>query len=102
METIAIGRSGPRQQHAGTIFAQATTAHAFGNQSALIFSNCAANLQQQLIMGILAHRPIKKFNLTIMSLKFLDQQHLMHIVARQAIGRGQQDSIKVCGGRSIA
>ncbi|CAG0935582.1 hypothetical protein TFLX_04424 [Thermoflexales bacterium] len=81
----------PGQPLTGAKFALAAQAHPFGNQGALIFGDGPANLQQQLIMGILTHGPIQKFHEATGRLKFVQQQHLMHIVARQPIRRRQQD-----------
>jgi hypothetical protein len=45
-------------------------------------------------MGILAHWMLKKFHLAIVLLKFFDQQDLMHIFSRQAIGCRQENEVE--------
>src|SRR3954468_15003248 len=54
----------------------------------------SADLQQQLVVRVLAHRPVEELDHRAMSLQFLDEQHLMHIVARQAVWRGDQDAVQ--------
>ena len=46
--------------------------------------------QQELIVRIVTHESIDKLHLASRSFEFLHQQHLMHIVASQAI-RGSDD-----------
>jgi hypothetical protein len=44
-------------------------------------------------MRIRAHRPIEKLNMTAMLFKLFQQYHLMHIVTRQPIRRGQEKPV---------
>src|SRR3954467_15646350 len=45
-------------------------------------------------MRVLAHRPVEKLHDPAVSLQFLDQQHLAHIVARQSVRRGDQEAVQ--------
>jgi hypothetical protein len=70
--------------------AQASSPHAFGNKRALILGDRTTDLQQEVVMGILAHGAIQERDLTAVALQLLEQQHLVDIGARQAIwGRHQ-------------
>ena len=53
-------------------------------------------------MRIAAHRPIEEVNHCPVLLQLLDQQDLMHVVARQPIRRGDQDPVQTRARRSIA
>ena len=80
----------------------APPSHALGNQGALVLGHGGANLQQQLIMRIITHGPLDKLDPTATLGEFIDQEHLMHIVACQAIGRGDQHTFKGGHGRPVA
>ena len=90
VEDIAIGRASPGQQLPAAQLGLAPAPHAVGDQVALILGHGSPDLEQQLVMRIIAHRPIQKHNLAAALGEFVDQQHLMDIVARQTIGCGDQ------------
>jgi len=46
-----------------------------------------------LVVGVLAHGAIEELDPTAVLLQFLDDQHLMHVRARQAIRGGQQHHV---------
>ncbi len=94
VNTVAVGRPRPGQQDTGPQLAQAASAHPLCDQRPLVLGHRAADLQQQLIVRILAHRPVKEFNRCAVSLQLLDQQHLVHVVACQPVRRGDQDAIQ--------
>ena len=102
VEPIAVGRSCPGQQGAGAQLAQAAAAHALGNQRALILGHGTPDLQQQLIVRVTAHRPVEELHLRPMLLQLLDQEHLMNVVASQAVRRGDQDAIQPGTRRCVA
>jgi hypothetical protein len=91
---VTVGRPRPGQQDAGPQLAQAAAAHPLGDQRPLVLGHRPADLQQQLVVWILAHRPIEELDHRAISLQFFDQQHLMHVVARQPIRRGDQDAVQ--------
>ena len=88
----------PGQQTASLILLQASTPHAFGTQTPFVLSHRPSNLYEQLIVGILAHGTIDKLDLAACLFQFLDQEHLMDIVASQAIWGCDDHPIK--GGTS--
>jgi hypothetical protein len=45
-------------------------------------------------MGILTHRPLDTLDATAALSKFIAQEHLMDVIARQAIGRREDDTFK--------
>src|SRR5262245_52476624 len=45
-------------------------------------------------MRIIAHRSVHKHHLAAMLSEFVDQEHLVDIVARQTIGSGEQHKLK--------
>lgn len=100
IKPVAIGRPRPGQQHAGAQLAQTAAAHPLGDQGPLILGHRAADLQQQLVVRIVAHRPVEELDGHAVFLQFLDQEHLVHVVARQPIRRGDQDAVQpsACGG----
>jgi len=70
------------------------SSHAFGNQAAFIFGHRPADLDHQLIMRIATHWLINEFDLASASFKFFHEQHLVNVVASQAIRGGHQHPIK--------
>src|SRR5215510_15993267 len=71
IDSIAVWRSRPGKQRSSAQFRQSPTAHTFSDQCPLVFSDRAANLQQQLIVWVLAHRAIQKLHPATMTLEFL-------------------------------
>ncbi len=55
VDAVAEGRPRPRQHQPRLQLALPTAAHALGDQRALILRDRAADLQQQLVMRVLAH-----------------------------------------------
>ena len=91
IDAIAIGWFGPRQKRASLQLAQSTAARALDNQDTLIFGHRPADLEQQLVMRILAHGPVEELHGSAVPFQLLDQQHLMNIVAGKPIRRSDQD-----------
>src|SRR5262245_1417405 len=46
-------------------------------------------------MRILTHRPLQKLDLAATPLEFFEQEHLVDVVARQSIWRGDQQTIEL-------
>jgi len=61
-----------------------------------------ADLQQQLIVRIGAHRPVQELHLAAAGGQLLDQQHLMDVVAGQPVRRGHHDDVQLGQRRMIA
>ena len=102
IEEIAIGRAGPGQQLATAKLGLATASHPLGDQGALILSHSATNLEEQLVMRIVIHRALDKLDPTAALDEFIDQEHLMDIVAGQAIGSCDHHACNSRQGGSIA
>jgi hypothetical protein len=71
------------------------TPHPVGDQDSFVLCHGAADLQQQLVVGVIAHGVFQKADLTPHFGQFVDEQHLMHIVAGQPVGRGDQHQFKL-------
>jgi hypothetical protein len=80
----------------------ASSPHPFGDQRPFILCDSSANVQQQLVVGISAHRPIDETDLAPAPLEFLKEQHLMNVLASQAVGSSEQDLIKGTEARLIS
>src|SRR5258708_25846487 len=101
IEAIAIGRPRPRQEQACAILMLSSTSNPLGNQAALVFGHRSSNLKKQLIIGILAHGSLQEMDLTAVSVQFLNEQHLMHILACQPIRGGDDHLVKAAIGGLI-
>lgn len=82
--------------------AQAPPAHALGNQAALVFRHSAADLQQELVVGGLAHRPVEELDLASRCRDLLQQQHLMHVVPRQPVRCRDQHPVEDAQRHAVA
>ena len=87
--TVSIRRaSGDVVAVAG--FLQLAAAEPLAEHRALIFGNRALDLQQELVVGVVRDRVLQKHHLGACATELLEQQHLVGILARQAV-RGQHD-----------
>jgi hypothetical protein len=102
VQPVPERRPGPRQQHARPQLGQTATPHPLGDQRPLVLRDRPADLQQQLVVRVSAHRPVQELHPAAVPGKFLEQQHLVHVVARQPVRRGHQDHIKIGQCRMIA
>jgi hypothetical protein len=68
--------------------------HPLSNQASFIFGHRSTDLEQELIVRILAHGPVDKLDLAPSLFKFLHQEHLMDVVASQAIRGSDHYSIE--------
>jgi len=101
VQPVAEQRAGPRQQRARPQLGQPATPHPLGDQRALVLSHRPADLQQQLIVRILAHRTIQELHLAAVTGQFFDQQHLVDIVTGQPVRRGHQHNVQISHRRMI-
>jgi hypothetical protein len=102
IDAIAIGRRGPGQEETGTQLHLSSPSHPLGHQRPFIFCHRAADLQHELIMGIVAHGPFQKLHSTAGALQLFQEDHLVHIIPRQTIRRGDQDTIDLGASHGIA
>jgi len=101
IDPITERRADPRQQLPGLQFGQPPPPHPVGDQRAFVFGYRPPDLQQQLIMRVLTHGPLQEFHLAAMPAQFLNEQHLMHILPRQAVGDGDQHQIQIRQGGPV-
>jgi hypothetical protein len=90
---VSIGRHCPGQQDPSLVFSLTTTSHPIGNQGTLIFCNGSPNLQEQLVVWILADWMVQKFDPTTTFLPFFQQQHLVNIVPCQTIWGSDHNAV---------
>jgi hypothetical protein len=69
------------------------TPHPVRDQGALILGHRSPDLEEELIVWVLTHGPVQKLDLTAPLGEFVHEEHLMHIVAGQAIRSGHQDPL---------
>src|SRR3954462_2054276 len=102
IHTVAVRRLRPGQQDSGLKLAKTATAHPFRDQAALVLGHRAADLQQELVVWILAHRPVEGLDLAACGRDLLPEEHPMHIVAGQPVRGGDQDAIQLTHRRPIS
>jgi hypothetical protein len=102
VEDVAVRRNCPRQQQATLQLSLPATPHAFGNEVALVLGHRPTNVQQQLVVGVLTHRPFQKLNPAAYLLQVVNQQYLMDVIASQPIRRGHQNQLESGHGRLVA
>jgi len=102
VQAIAVGWICPGQQQASAQLGQPSPAHALGNQRALVLGDCAADLQQQVIVRIVAHWAVQKLDEAVGAGPFFQQHHLVYIVAREAVGRGHEHAVDLVPLHGIA
>jgi hypothetical protein len=94
IEPRALRRSSPREKLTTAPFGLAPASHALGNQGPLVLGHGGADVSKQLIMRISTPGPLDTRDATASLGAFVDQEHLLHIVTRAAIGRRQQHACK--------
>src|SRR5579883_752462 len=99
---IAIGSTRPGKQSASQVLLPSSPSHALGNQAPFIFGNGSANVEQKLIVRIVAHGPIHELHLAAASFKFFNQQHLVDIVASESVRSSDDDAIKSCSSHLLS
>ena len=101
IQAVAERRAGPRQQRARPQPGVPAAPHPLGDQRALVLGDRPADLQQQLVVRVLAHRPVQELHPAAVAGQLLDQQHLMNVVAGQPVRRGHQNNVKIGQRRMI-
>jgi hypothetical protein len=92
-DPVPVGRVRPRQQRARLELAQPAAPHPLRDQRALVFCDRPADLQQELIVRVITHRPIQELDRTARMRELLEEDHLVYVVAREPVGRGDQHAI---------
>jgi len=80
----------------------AAATHPVGNEGPFIFSHRAADVEQQLIMGVVTHGTLHKLHLAAVLGQFFEEDHLMDIVTRSPIRGGEQKPLERTQGGAIA
>ena len=96
-----IGGDAPGQQLPTAPRRLAATSHPVGDQGAFILGHGTPDLEQELIVRVLTHRPVQALDLTAPLGEFVNEEHLMHIVAGPPIGGREQDPCKGGQGGAI-
>ena len=102
VQPVPERRRGPRQQRARPQLRLPPAAHPLGDQRPLVLRDRPADLQQQLVVRIGAHRPAQELHLAAAAGQLVDQQHLVDVVAGQPVRRGHQHQVKLGQRRVIA
>jgi hypothetical protein len=102
MEPVAGGRTSPGQQEAGLQLHEAAATHPLGDQRPLVLGHGTTDLEHELIVGVVAHRPVEEVHLAANVGKLLQQHHLMHGVAGQAVRCGDDDAVQFTAVDGIA
>lgn len=71
MQPVGVGRAGPGEQDARTQLRKPTPAHALRNEGALVRGDRTANLEQQVVVGILTHGVVEKLHQAALTFQFL-------------------------------
>src|SRR3712207_4908133 len=95
------GHSPPRQQLSGAQLGEPPAAHPLGDQRPFVLGHRSPYLQQELVVGILAHRPLHELYSAAALLQFLEEQHLVDVLARQPVRRGNQQHLELGHRRRI-
>jgi hypothetical protein len=99
---IAIRWHAPRQHLAAAQLGLAAASHPVRDKAALILGHGTPDLEEELIVRILTHRSLQKLHLASPLRQFVDQEHLVDIVAGQPVWSGDQDPLKAGHGRAVS
>jgi hypothetical protein len=102
VQPVAVGRPRPGQQLPAAQLGQPPAPHPVGDQGPLVLSNRPADLGHQLLMGIVAERPVTNHHPHATALQLLQDHHLLHEVASQPVRRADHHEIKRGSCRVVA
>jgi hypothetical protein len=83
---VAVQGYAPGEQWPSAYFGWAATAHSVSDESASILGHRALDLEQELIMWVLTHRPRQKLDRTASLDKFAAEEPLVDIVRAKRSG----------------
>ena len=101
MRTVAVRCAGPGQQLAGAQLGLTPAAHPVDNERTLVLGDGSADLEHELVVGVITDWPVEELHRTVSALEFFEQQHLVNVVSGQAIGRREQYQIEGAEGRLV-
>jgi hypothetical protein len=96
MQPVAVGCPRPRQQLPTAQPGLPPPPHPVSDQGPLVLGHRPADLGHQLLVRVVAERPITKHHPDATSLQLLQDHHLVHEVAGQPIWRGDHDHVEGC------
>src|SRR3954471_5721817 len=89
---VAVGRLGAEQVAVPGLL-ELAAAEALGEYRALVLGNGTLNLQQQLVARVLGDGTVEEGDLDAGPTELLEQQDLVGVAARQAVGREHRDDL---------
>ena len=89
---VAVGRLGAEQVAVAGLL-ELAAAEALGEHRALVLGDGALDLQQQLVARVLGDGTVEEGDLDAGAAELLEQQHLVGVAARQAVGREHRDDL---------
>ena len=99
---VSVRRPGPRQHLPALQLVEPAAPRALGDERALVLGHRPADLQEQLVLGIVGERTVGELDLAAVTLQLLQEQHLMDVVPRQPIRVGDEDAIELGQGGEVA
>jgi hypothetical protein len=99
---VAIGWARPGQQAAGAQPGEPAAAHPLGDERPLVLRHRAADLQQQVAVRVVAHRPVEELCGAGGPRPLLEEHHPVHVVAREAVGRCDEHPVDLAALDGVA
>jgi hypothetical protein len=94
VQPIPVRCSCPRQQPPAAQPRQPPAPHPIGDQGPLVLGDRAADLGHQLLVRVVAWRPIAEHHLNAPAFQLLQHHHLVHQLAGQPVRRGDQHHVE--------
>ena len=86
----------------GAQLRQAPAAHPLGDERSFVLGHRSPYLQQELVVGVLAHGPLQELYPTAATLQFFEEQYLVDVVARQPVRGGHEHHLELGHRRRVA
>jgi hypothetical protein len=101
MGPVTIGGVRPGQQLAVAHLGLPPTTHALGNERALVLGDGAPDLKHQLLVRVVADRPVEELYATACSFELFEQNHLMDVVTGKPIWCREEHQLEGGLGRLV-
>jgi hypothetical protein len=102
VQPVAVGRPRPGQQLPAAQPGLPPAPHPVSDQGPLVLGDRAADLGHQLLVRVVATRPVTEHHPHATALQFLQDHHLVHEVAGQPARRGHQHHVQRRPRRMVA